>query len=233
MRELFEYQLLQYYPSPKTEEFFNVGVYFANEKKVKQITSEHLSKLFINKQEKENIKKLLAMFNDNLHNQQWYSNHIKISKPKRIRTSMKIAELEHVLYSDNIGYKFEQHKNEYKTKKTIITEMAYSIVEKEFKGYASLKDDKYADFILVFSGYEKPFVVGSLFSDTDRFKAVNGIFHNKNNLSFGRTNDNSELEADKAKSAKVMSLLEDKLSIKVKPFYDEATIYNTIKSELN
>ena len=74
MRELFEYQLLQYYPSPKTEEFFNVGVYFANEKKVKQITSEHLSKLFINKQEKENIKKLLAMFNDNLHNQQWYSN---------------------------------------------------------------------------------------------------------------------------------------------------------------
>lgn len=229
MRRLVEYSLLKYYPSPKTDEFFNVGVFFHNQNKLKVISSEHLVKLCLNKHEKESIRKMLAMFDASILEQKWYSNHLHISEPHRIRTSCSEGELESILYYDHIGYKFDAKKAEHKDKKSLLKETAFSIIEKEFKQKIKIKEDSYVDFVLGLENKQIPFIVGSLLNDADTAKAFKSVIHLNGCVYFGRTNENIELEHNEQKSTKIISLL-GVMPVKIEPFYNEDAIYGTFKS---
>lgn len=91
MRELYEFQILRYYPKIESDFFFNVGIKIGG--KIIQIRDKELFKL----SNLIDIKKLRA----NLENH-GYKHYLKYSEVKHFRSSKSEEEVIEIIYKDYV-----------------------------------------------------------------------------------------------------------------------------------
>lgn len=91
MRELYEFQILRYYPKIESDFFFNVGIKIGG--KIIQIRDKELFKL----SNLIDIKKVRA----NLKNH-GYQHHMRYSEVKRFRSSKSEEEVIEIIYKDYV-----------------------------------------------------------------------------------------------------------------------------------
>ena len=150
MRKLYNYQIIRYFPNINSDEFFNVGIHLANDKKneLHFIKDEHLTKLItFPSVDKNNITTFIQMLNKEINLSQWYGNNLKFSETKVFRSSQSFNEILEILYEDYIGYKF--HFKEKKDTIEIIKENTKKIIEKEFSKYIEVNENTIFDFDII------------------------------------------------------------------------------------
>ena len=115
MRKLYSYQVIRYFPSISSDEFFNVGIHLANDEKnnIHFISDEHLSKIAVFPSiDKTTITTFLQMLKLEINTNHWYSNNLRFSEKKVLRSSQSFEEVLEGLYENYIGYKFNFRKGQ-------------------------------------------------------------------------------------------------------------------------
>lgn len=150
MRKLYNYQVIRYFPNVNSDEFFNVGIYLADEKsnKLYFIKDEHLAKLILFPSiDRKNIITFIKMLSKEINISHWYGNNLKFSNKKVFRSSQSFEEILEILYEDYIGYKF--HFKEKKDSIEIIKQNTRDIIKREFKNYVDINENTIFDFEII------------------------------------------------------------------------------------
>ena len=150
MKNLYNYQVIRYFPNVNSDEFFNVGIHLANDIKneLHFIKDEHLTKLIsFPSIEKGNITTFIKMLDKEINISHWYGNNLKFSNTKAFRSSQTFEEVLEILYEDYIGYKF--HFKEKKDSIEIIKQNTRDIIVREFTNYVEVNENTIFDFEII------------------------------------------------------------------------------------
>lgn len=137
MSKIYTYRVIKYFPFPRSDEFFNVGIIVQDEKgESKSLYIDEYEQHIKNLCQFPSIdKRALPAFLKNIRKEQspqsWYDNYLRFSEVDVIICKQGIDEVANMLYEDYIGYKF--HIKDLKDRYQAARENTKTIFEKKFQ----------------------------------------------------------------------------------------------------
>jgi hypothetical protein len=236
MRKLYNYQIIRYFPNINSDEFFNVGIHLASDKKniLHFINDEHLSKTMIFPSiDKDTLIKFINMLDKEKNINHWYGNNLRFSEKKIFRSSESFEKVLEILYEDYIGYKF--HYKEKIDTIQIIKEQTRDIIKREFSNYIDINENTIFDFEFVGKKENKHHYsnIGSIGNKEN----INNMIWDVTQFVLSNNTKNTTFELLNIKNTtqdmKVANNILHKSNITERLYYDDDTRYNYLKQIAN
>lgn len=194
MRKIYTYRIIRYFPFPRSDEFFNVGI-------IVQDKQGNTKSIYINEHE-QHIKYLcqfpsinkraLPFFLEKIKQEKdanfWYDNHLRFSEVDMMICEQSIDEVASMLYEDYIGYKF--HTKDLKDRYELARENTKIVFEKKFKSKLILSEFSEYSFSIINKRKEKKYFgrFGSVGDKNDIkeiiYFSLNDDHHKKMDINF-------------------------------------------------
>ena len=153
MRKIYNYRIIRYFPYPRSDEFFNVGIVVKDEQgNTKSLYidtyKQHIKYLFafpsINKKA---LPAFLEQIKQEKNPNSWYDNNLRFSELDTMICEQSIDEVASMLYEDYIGYKF--HIKDIKDRYKEIKETTKIVFEKKFQNKLILDEFNEQSFFVI------------------------------------------------------------------------------------
>lgn len=158
VRKIYTYRVVRYFPSSRSDEFFNVGVVVQDDKgQSKSLYIDEFNQHIKCLRQFPSINKkalpfFLKVIRQEKNSQAWYDNNLRFSELDTMICEQSIDEVANMLYEDYIGYKFHTKDIKYRYKKDRykeIRETTKIVFEKKFQSKLILEELSEQSFFVI------------------------------------------------------------------------------------